>query len=217
MSKTFKYMFEDGTEINYNQIMLNNNDNNDNNNNNINICLISNEPLTANYVSLKCGHSFNYLPLYKDVINCKKKNQNDDNFLKFNEIKCPYCRKKHQGLLPFIDDINCEKKHGINFIDNDKICCYKQASNVCYFLPFKKLKDGYNYCNKHANMMSKILKVSEHQNTVQNDLCIQILKSGLRKGEPCGKNEFKEKLCKRHYYLLHLNKLNTTQNIVYIV
>ena len=36
-----------------------------------NTCLITNEPLGKNKITLPCNHSFNYLPLYKEV--CKQK------------------------------------------------------------------------------------------------------------------------------------------------
>ena len=36
-------------------------------------CLITGEPLTEPIVELNCGHKFNYLPLYKDVLNFKQK------------------------------------------------------------------------------------------------------------------------------------------------
>lgn len=36
-------------------------------------CLISNDLLNETAVQLKCGHKFNYVPLYKDIVNHKKK------------------------------------------------------------------------------------------------------------------------------------------------
>ena len=36
-----------------------------------NVCLISNLPLTDNYITLKCNHKFNLLPLFNEV--CKQK------------------------------------------------------------------------------------------------------------------------------------------------
>ena len=38
-----------------------------------NLCLISNEPLTEHFVTLDCNHKFNYLPLFNDIFNYKKK------------------------------------------------------------------------------------------------------------------------------------------------
>ena len=42
-----------------------------------NICLISNLPLTDKYIKLNCGHKFNYIPLYHDIYNHKKKFNNN--------------------------------------------------------------------------------------------------------------------------------------------
>lgn len=64
------------------------------------MCLITGNPI-IDECKLKCNHSYNYDSLFKEVynqkINPKFKN---DTHLKDNEIKCPYCRKTHQGLLP---------------------------------------------------------------------------------------------------------------------
>lgn len=38
----------------------------------IQLCLITNLPLDDRFVKLKCGHKFNYEPLYKDISNHKK-------------------------------------------------------------------------------------------------------------------------------------------------
>ena len=38
-----------------------------------NICLITGDKLTDHSVELKCGHKFNYIPLYNDIKNHKLK------------------------------------------------------------------------------------------------------------------------------------------------
>jgi hypothetical protein len=85
-----------------------------------NICLITNQSLSSNFVELKCGHKFNYLPLYNDVMNHKKKFNNMEGSatrLKHNEIRCPYCRTKQTGLLPCYEELNLPKISGVNYID----------------------------------------------------------------------------------------------------
>lgn len=63
-------------------------------------CLITGNPI-VDECKLKCNHSYNYDSLltevYNQKINPKFKN---DVHLKDNEVKCPYCRKIQQGLLP---------------------------------------------------------------------------------------------------------------------
>ena len=74
-----------------------------------NLCLISNQLLVDKFVELNCGHKFNYIPLYNDIYNHKKKFNNmegNGSLLKMNEIRCPYCRKKQVGVLPYYDNVN---------------------------------------------------------------------------------------------------------------
>lgn len=86
-----------------------------------NLCLITNQPLTDKFVELNCSHKFNYLPLYNDIYNHKKKFNNMEgtlSLLKVNEIRCPYCRKKQQGVLPYYSELMSEKINGVNFYDD---------------------------------------------------------------------------------------------------
>ena len=64
-------------------------------------CLISNEDLESNYIKLDCGHKYNYLDLYNEIVYQKTKKILDNNRLKINEMKCPYCRNITNKLLPF--------------------------------------------------------------------------------------------------------------------
>ena len=86
-----------------------------------NLCLITNQPLTDKFVELECSHKFNYIPLYNDIYNHKKKFNNMEGTsttLKLNEIRCPYCRKKQQGVLPYYSQLIAEKINGVNFYDD---------------------------------------------------------------------------------------------------
>ena len=94
-------------------------------------CLITDDELRPDAVTLKCGHSFNYIPLYKEVLfqKCstlpknisskimalytKTVNHNvqtmmynssinlETSKLHYDEIKCPYCRNVTPKLLPY--------------------------------------------------------------------------------------------------------------------
>ena len=94
-------------------------------------CLLTDDELHPDAVTLKCGHSFNYIPLYKEVLfqKCstlpknisskimalytKTVNQNvqtmmynssinlETSKLHYDEIKCPYCRNVTPKLLPY--------------------------------------------------------------------------------------------------------------------
>jgi hypothetical protein len=91
----------------------------ENNNNNNNICLITCELLTDKFIVMDCGHKFNYVPLYKDIYNHKKKYnrmESGGQQSKINEIRCPYCRNIQKGVLPYYEELGLEKVHGVNTI-----------------------------------------------------------------------------------------------------
>jgi hypothetical protein len=121
-----------------------------------NNCLITNETLTNNFIKLECGHKFNYIPLYNDIKNHKQKfNGLEDhiNQLKIDEIRCPYCRHKQIGLLPYYEEIGLPKLHGVNCIDpnmkNKMIhSCNKFNYKKCQYLKINPLYDpsGNNPC-----------------------------------------------------------------------
>ena len=97
-----------------------------------NVCLISNLPLTDNFVTLECKHKFNYMPLYNDLVNHKKKyNTMERKTLKCTEIRCPYCRNIQNKLLPYYDDIEISKVHGVNHI-NESTLIMNQFDNVSF-------------------------------------------------------------------------------------
>ena len=94
---------------------------NDTNDANDDVCLITNLPLTENWVQLNCKHKFNYLPLYNDIVNHKKSfNKLERRFLKATEIRCPYCRNIQQTLLPYCENVSGVKQiHGVNYYDEN--------------------------------------------------------------------------------------------------
>ena len=85
-----------------------------------NLCLITNSPLTKNFVTLDCKHKFNYMALYHDILNHKKKYNNmERKMLKVTELRCPYCRHVQSSLLPYYENMNVKKVHGVNFFDEN--------------------------------------------------------------------------------------------------
>ena len=85
-----------------------------------NKCLITDSPLTENFVTMKCGHKFNYEPLYKDILNHKQKfnaMESSKSTLMTHEIRCPYCRKVQAELLPYYEELGFPKKNGVNYFD----------------------------------------------------------------------------------------------------
>jgi hypothetical protein len=155
-----------------------------NSNENDNLCLITNLPLTENYVKLSCGHNFNYVPLFKDLVHRKNKSAAmDTQILKTNEIRCPYCRNKESTLLPYYENMGVDKVHGVNFIDDSKImaktkcassyfsgnCNYKYEALSCQHTYVTTFEDGKDYCYTHVRFLErkalkdKILKKKEEE------------------------------------------------------
>jgi hypothetical protein len=134
---------------------------------------------------------------------------------KTNEIRCPYCRKKQTNILPFYEELGLSKVAGINVRESEKsetvsyspwitgICCIPKCS---FTFVKKNSKDEKIYCSKHTrewnllyNEYKVIPDIKLHEFTCGT--CSQPLKSGKRKGEPCGVTAYTNKngSCKRHF------------------
>jgi hypothetical protein len=104
---------------------------------NENVCLITNQPLTENFVKMECGHTFNYIPLFHDIKNHKQKYNNlegSHSRLHSYEIRCPYCRNKQKKLLPYYPELGLEKTHGVNYYDPNKKSSITKTHNICQYL-----------------------------------------------------------------------------------
>jgi len=214
------------------------------------VCLITDEVLTENHVELECGHKFNYVPLFNDIKNHKGKfNSLEANYVKINEIRCPYCRARQKTLLPYYPELGLPKIVGVNkeqTLSPPRVyiigsCQYEGCINthihVCKFerdektYCFLHYKMRERFCQKEDKMNEKALekqakmaiKANEKkqkadmkakakedlkktvleslENTVVSATagCCQLMKSGLRKGQPCSKPVFCSGVCKRHY------------------
>jgi hypothetical protein len=104
---------------------------------------------------MDCGHKFNYLPLFNDILNHKKKFNNMESrsgTLHSNEIRCPYCRNKQTGVLPYYEDLSLLKINGVNHYDPN--IDYTPNYAKCEFLTPKLVFDND--------------EVEESSNSVQN-------------------------------------------------
>ena len=274
-------------------------DNEENLDEDTNTCLITNQLLTDKFIQLQCGHKFNYVPLFLDIKNHKQKfNALEGNSTRLdnNEIRCPYCRNKHSGVLPYYEEFGYSKINGVNHYDPSvkgyqgysyKQCEYlslnlnydpsgnlqmetnkNNTGNVKFFVCYasgSKINienselnnENKCYCYKHKNIVikshnkklsekakeeakaKKLLEKQEakkqkealkEENVKAKELkkknknviisvaskddkatvgCIEILKSGLNKGKPCGCNIIIDNLCNRHFKIKH----NITNNV----
>jgi hypothetical protein len=112
------------------------------------MCLITNMPLEAFFVTLGCNHKFNYMPLFNEIQNQKLKiNTLSTTHLQNNQVMCPYCRCSNNSVLPFHEELGVSKIYGINTLD------------ITYKLPNQCL-DGGKDC---------LLGVCEYKTTNQNN------------------------------------------------
>ena len=145
-------------------------------------CLITNEPLKENFITLECNHSFNYNPLFNDILNHKLTyNKLESTMLKNNQLRCPYCRNVQNKLLPHFDGI--KKVYGVNCLD-DKYAIYTNCTphldgyveggkcnyyNDCNITYVKKLSlDDKTYCYCHMHLASKKYYKNEKMKLYEN-------------------------------------------------
>ena len=134
-----------------------------------NQCLITMEPLTEHYVTLQCGHKFNYLPLYNDLINYKSKFMKMDSrgLLASNQIRCPYCRSKQNSLLDYVNIPGIKKVIGINYLDEKSIVKldeedngFKMTGETCSYSVINK----NNTIGGYGDCYCKYLKIFSENN-----------------------------------------------------
>ncbi len=100
-----------------------------------NTCLITHDKLSDKHVTMTCGHKFNYIPLYNDILNHKTKFNNMESsvgILRVNEYRCPYCRYKQSGVLPYYPELGLSKINGINCLVPHLSTGSKEVDQCCY-------------------------------------------------------------------------------------
>lgn len=152
----------------------------DDDKNDDNICLISGVALEDNYVTLCCGHKFNYLAIYNEILNQKTvENYKEVQHLKKKELKCPYCRTIQQGLLPFYSNYpSVEKIEGVNwpiklqYKTNSCKYTYKSGKKKGLACGIKCTGDYCNKCNKimiRRKEKEELIKQKQKQKNIVED------------------------------------------------
>ena len=121
------------------------------------VCLLTGEALAMNRVTLKCGHTFNYMPLFNELRREKTRhNPKEIQQVRTCQIKCPYCRQIHNGLLPFVPTITTERLRGVNAPEKYTMtlcaCDWKmkngkRSGELCGVSAFQTVHG--NRCEKH--------------------------------------------------------------------
>ena len=133
------------------------------------MCLITGQLLTANFITLPCKHTFNYLPLYKEVCIQKQKNNiYEIEILSINQMRCPYCRTKFDKILPMVSMPGIAIMNGVNYPNRHCMAhlkCHglltsgKNVGQPCGHRAFVTAS-GAVYCEKHSKRLETAL-VSE--------------------------------------------------------
>lgn len=144
---------------------------NPNNSNQDDICLITKEPLQDNFITLDCGHKFNYLSLYNELL---KQKTNSNYFeivnIKINETKCPYCRQITPKILPYIDmngvkivkGVTSPKTYSMKLNDCEWIFLNGKKKGVQCKCSAIKTENGV-YCKLHETMVLKKKSISSNE------------------------------------------------------
>ena len=149
------------------------------------ICLTEFGPLDDNAITLACGHTFNYEPLFRDVKQQKQHQEKQQKgyvnvyhkrqLLKDNQIKCPFCRSIHNGLLPKIDGyeaiygVNSPSRYCMKVIKKNK-CKHVFKSGIRKGCLCEKPTNG-DFCNQHLKK--------------EVFFCCGIVKTGKNAGHYC--------------------------------
>ena len=128
------------------------------------VCLISNTKLEENNsIILQCGHTFNYLPLLNDIYQSKYPSNNtyfNVNYLKINQVRCPYCRQVQDTLLPYFPDIDKKKIKGVNYPLR-----FGMGKHSCNYV-FKSGKSKEMMCGKGCYRVKCHIHYKPQQSTI---------------------------------------------------
>ena len=145
-------------------------------------CLISADALNDNHIALPCGHKFNYIPLYNEIIYQKRKPSClESTQLMINQFKCPYCRTISNQLIPYQELSGVYKLYGINSPEKYVFTTYK-----CEW----KYKNGpkkNTQCNNTAGLYNYGCYCSKHIEYIKKETlqCKHILQSGRQCKNKC--------------------------------
>lgn len=122
-------------------------------------CLISNELLITNHITLKCNHKFNFIELYNEVVEQKTKKILDNSKLKLNEMKCPYCRSITDNILPYFKYYENKQIRGVNHPPDLSMKLYE-----CTYIDKSLKVCGKNACiTKHGNFCNNHMKYTIYE------------------------------------------------------
>ena len=114
----------------------------------IKTCLITGDPLTYNAVTLQCNHTFNYMPLYKEL--CAQKTVSSSSSYYHGHdggTTCPYCRSRHPQLIPYVPLPGVQRVRGVNDTALQQLCLLCRKAG---YVAEKGL-----YCENHHQLLAQ--------------------------------------------------------------
>jgi hypothetical protein len=140
-----------------------------------NKCLITNQNLKDKHVTMDCGHKFNYIPLYNDIMNHKKKFNNMEAIhskLNINEIRCPYCRKRQIGTLIYYEELGLAKVNGVNFYDPNLKHSHSNHTYTIHKCEYKWINNNYNPNKPESQTNSKYINNQSCDNYLAKQISV---------------------------------------------
>jgi len=160
-------------------------------------CLISNELLDNNSITLQCNHKFNFLELYNEVVEQKTKKLLDNSKLRLNEIKCPYCRSINNKIMPYFKYYENKMIKGVNSPPDLCIQLYE-----CTYIDKASKKCGKNACiTKNGALCNNHFKYTINEEQILENTDLETMKVYKKKTICELKNELRI-----HKYKLTGNK-----------
>lgn len=143
-----------------------------------NTCLIDGTALGESHITLECGHKFNYIPLLNDVYE-EKYNRSKNSYyysysyrrLSDNQLRCPYCRKIQEKILPYFPELYQKKLRGVNYP-----VALSMGDNHCSHV-FKTGKNKGTACGKKCFRE----KCHQHHKTEIDHSTVERTEESLRK------------------------------------
>ena len=162
----------------------------DNTNKSSNLCLITAMPLEQNYITLNCGHDFNYKSILEEITKQKKTiSLLETQKLEKYQLKCPYCRRIQNGILPYNQSFS--KIKGVNWPPK-----YSYSKKRC-IVKIKSGKRKGELCNAYC-FDDKCYLHCKSKNNILIKKCRGIFKTGKKKGLACTYKASVGDYCKIH-------------------
>lgn len=174
-----------------------------------NTCLIDGTSLGESHITLECGHKFNYIPLLNDVYE-EKYNRSKNSYyysysyrrLSDNQLRCPYCRKIQEKILPYFPELYQKKLRGVNYP-----IALSMGDNHCSHV-FKTGKNKGTVCGKKCFRE----KCHQHHKTEKDYSTVERTEESLRKF-----NVHELKKIAKHHKIKGFSKLKKNELINKII